>query len=465
MRMTLKTHIVCIFVVNVFFACTASAHNETTKLFPSYANAGDIFGSSVAIDGNTAVVGAYLNDSNGVDCGAAYVYELSGSQWLQKQKLVPSDGSAGDNFGRSVAIEGNTIVIGSYYDDNKGSAYVFSQIDANWVERQKLVAPDAALNDRFGCSVAINNNTVVIGAYRGNNYTGAAYVFVCTGSIWSFQQKLTASDAQSVDYFGYSVAIDNNAIIVGAPYDDYTDYTDAGSAYLYQRQGTTWLEQKILRASDIGSNYHFGYSVAIDDNFACIGAYECDIEGVSKAGAAYVFSNTGSDWVQQQKLFDADSPCEGDDFGWAVAIKNGTILVGCPYDFVDGNKTGSVFEFVRTGTTWIQSDRLAAGDANADDKFGSSLALSGCHVIIGAPYNVNNGKSTGAAYIFDENNCLTGDFDGDSDVDFIDFAILADAWRQNNPLVDIAPLPTGDGTVNFTDFALFVQGWLQGNQL
>ncbi len=157
------------------------------------------------------------------------------------------------------------------------------------------------------------------------------------------------------------------------------------------------------------------------------------------------------------------TPAYGEDFGWAVAIKNDTILVGCPYDFVDGNKTGSVFEFVRTGTSWVQSDRLAAGDANTDDKFGSSLALSGRHIIIGAPYNVNNGKSTGSAYIFNENDAVTGDFDGDSDVDFNDFAILADSWHQNNPLVDIAPLPSGDGTVDFTDFALFVQDWLQGH--
>ena len=157
------------------------------------------------------------------------------------------------------------------------------------------------------------------------------------------------------------------------------------------------------------------------------------------------------------------TPTSGDDFGCAVAIKNDTILVGCPYDFVNGNMAGSVFEFVRTDTNWVQSDRLAAGDANTNDKFGSSLALSGRHTIIGAPNNLNNNKSTGSAYIFNENDAVTGDFDGDSDVDFFDFAILADSWRQNNPLVDIAPLPTGDGTVNFTDFALFVQGWLQGH--
>ena len=458
--------IVSAFLLQIVFSCSVLAHLEKTKFFPSDANASDSFGVAVAIDGNIAVVGAYQNDSNGSDCGAAYVYELFGSQWIEKQKLVPSDGSAGDKFGRSVAVEGDTIVVGSYYgDSNKpdtGSAYVFSQIDANWVERQKLVAPDAASGDRFGCSVAIDNNTIVIGAYGDDSQAGSASVFVRNDSNWVFQQKLTVSDAEPADFFGYSVAIDNNIIIIGAPSDDYSNLSDAGSAYLYEWRDTMWLEQNILRASDSGLSHHFGFSVALDANWAVIGAYEGDIEGVSKAGAAYVFSNTGSDWVQQQKLFDANDPNSGDDFGWAVAIKNDTILVGCPDDFVDGNMAGSVFEFVRTDTNWIQSERLAAGYANTNDRFGSSLALSGRNIIIGAPNNSNNGKSTGSAYIFNENDAVTGDFDGDSDVDFNDFAILADSWRQNNPLIDIAPAPAGDGIVDIKDFTTLCDNWLNG---
>lgn len=450
------------FLLQIVFSCSVLAHLEKSKFFPSDADTGDSFGVAVAIDGNTAVVGAYQNDSNGGDCGAAYVYEFSGSQWIEKQKLVPSDGSAGDKFGKSVAIRGDTILVGSYYDDSKGSAYIFSDSGGVWTQQQKIVAPDAASGARFGCSVAIDNNTIIIGAYGDNSYAGSASVFVLADSNWVFQQKITASDALLGDNFGYSVAIDNNIIIIGAPNDDYSNLGDAGSAYLYQRQDTTWLEQNILRASDGGLSHRFGFSVALGGNWAVIGAYEGDANVVSSAGAAYIFSQTDTNWVERQKLFDANDPCGGDDFGFAVAIKNDTILVGCPYDFVNGNMAGSVFEFVRMDTNWIQSDRLAAGDANTNDRFGSSLALSGRHIIIGAPNNFNNNKATGSAYMFSENNIVTGDFDGDSDVDFNDFAILADFWRQNNPLVDIAPFPTGDGTVNLADFALFVQDWLQG---
>jgi hypothetical protein len=446
--------IVSAFLLQIVFNRAALAHLETAKLFPPDANTGDSFGDSVAIDGNIAVVGAYLNDSNGSDCGAVYVYELSGSQWTERQKLTASDGSPGDRFGRSVAIEGNTIVVGSHYDDNKGSVYVFARLGGVWTRQQKLVAPDAASIDRFGCSVAIDNNTIVIGAYRGYDLTGSAYVFTRTDPNWGFQEKLTASDAGQGDTFGYSVAIDNNTIIVGAP----NWSTPIGSAYFYQRQNTTWLEQSVLR----GDAGHFGSSVALDGNWAVIGAYEGDTNIVSGAGTAYVFANTDANWVERQKLFDANDPCGGDDFGWAVAIKNDTILASCVNDSVNGKKAGAVFEFVRTGSTWVQSDRLTAGDTDTNDKFGSSLALSGRHIIIGAPYNFNDGNSTGSAYIFNENDAVTGDFDGDFDADFIDFAILADSWKRNNPLVDIAPAPAGDGIVDIKDLAVLCDNWLAG---
>ena len=274
-----------------------------------------------------------------------------------------------------------------------------------------------------------------------------------------FRQKLTASDAQSGDNFGYSVAIDNNTILIGAPYDDYSSSLTSAPPIFTSYRAQHGLNSNILRASDGGSSHHFGFSVALDGNWAVIGAYEGDTTIVSGAGAAYVFANTDTGWVEQQKLFDVNDPCGGEDFGWSVAIKNNTILAGCPYDFTDGNKTGSVFEFVRTGSTWVQSDRLTAGDANANDEFGKSVALAGRHIVIGATYNFNDGNSTGSAYIFDD---FPGDLDADSDVDFFDFAVLAGCWRQNNPLADIAPAPAGDGFVDIKDLAVLCDNWLNG---
>ena len=455
-------------LVQLVFNCSAFAHHQSAKLFPSDANDGDSFGISVAIDGNTAVVGAYQNDSNGTDCGAAYVYELSGSQWLQRQKLTPSDGSPGGNFGRSVAIEANTIVVGSYNGDsnepNTGSAYIFTRADALWSQQQKITAPDANIGDRFGDSVSISNDTIVIGAYGDAAFIGSAYVFVKFGSSWAMQQKLTPSDANVGDHFGYSVAIDADTIIVGAHKSNHLGLDDTGSAYIFTRNAGLWSQQTVLYASDAGYTNYFGWSVALDGNYAVIGAYECDIVDVDKAGAAYVFSKIDSNWVEQQKLFDADDPCNGEDFGWSVAIKNDTILVGCTCDSLGGKQTGSVFEFVRSGPAWLQSARLTASDLNDEDKFGSSVALSGSHIIVGAPYNFNNGKSTGSAYIFDD--VLAADLDGDSDVDFADFAVFAPAWLTSsgqpryNPLCDISIPP--DMLINLLDLDILADSWLVG---
>jgi hypothetical protein len=438
------------------FDYSSFAHYQQAKLFPSDANELDSFGVSVAIDGNFAVIGAYQNDSNGSDSGAAYVYEFSGDAWLLRQKLTASDGATGDKFGRSVAIEGNTVVVGAYHDDNGGSVYVFTRSGTLWSQQQRIAGHDVIAGNRFGISVDIDNNTIVAGAYRNKNDRGAAYVFTRNGSIWSQQQKLTASDACNGDYFGYSVAIEANIILVGS----HKANAGAGSVYVYERQDTTWSEQSILHASDANDNDYFGCSIAFDGNYAVIGAYECVINGVTDAGAAYVFAKAETGWIERQKLFDAFDPCQGDDLGRSVAIDGNTIFAGCPNHRVDSNQAGGVFEFVRIEQNWIQQDILTADDANVNDTFGASIAGFNRRIIVGSPYNHNNSQSCGSAYIFDD--APPADFDGDSDVDFRDFALLAGSWRQTDPLTDIAPTPAGDGIVDIYDLAVLCDNWLTG---
>jgi len=457
MRGLVRISAIAALLVPVMGASLALAHYEATHLAASDANADDRFGISVAIDGDIAVVGAYQNDANAPDCGAAYIYELSGSQWVERQKLAASDASSGDKFGRSVAIDGDTIVVGSYYGDNTepntGVAYVFTRTGALWTQQQKLFASDGVSNDRFGISVSVKADCIVVGAYGDDKYTGAAYVFVRTGSVWSEQQKLTASDRAQGDHFGYAVAMDANTILVGA----HKDY--AGSVYVFDRQETTWVEGDILRASDGNQYDYFGCSVALDGNMAVIGAYECDINGIPDAGAAYVFAKTGSGWVEQQKLVDTIDPNNGEDFGRSVAIEGSDLFVGCINDSIGGKKTGSVFEFVRTGDAWVQHDRLTAAGGGQDDEFGCSVSAYGQYLITGAQYADDNGISSGLAYIF---AALSGDIDGDSDVDFNDYAILTASWLQDNPFVDIAPPPAGDGIVDFEDLAVLCDNWLAG---
>jgi hypothetical protein len=444
----------------IFYNNLIFAHCPSLKLTPSDINSYDKFGISVAVDGNFAVIGAPLNDSNGIDAGAAYIFEHIGSAWLQRQKLTALDSIAGAQFGWSVAIEANTIVVGSNLANNTGAVYIFTRSAGVWSQQAKLTAQDASSGDYFGCSVSLNGNTVVIGAHGDDSFTGSAYVFVRAGSTWSFEQKLIASDAIVGDRFGNSVAIDTNTALIGASDKSLTGANNAGSVYYFTRTAGTWSQQAILTASDPNSYDRFGCSVAIDSNLAVIGAYECGFnEEILHAGAAYVFSKTASGWVQQQKLWDTIDPGYGEDFGRSVAVDGSVILAGCPYNQVDGNMTGSVFEFVRAGQSWTLHNVLIADDSNDDDNFGFATAISGRNIIVGAHFNSSKGIYSGAAYAF---NNIRADFDGDCDVDFDDFSLLAGAWRQNNPLLDVAPPPAGDGIVNIYDLDILCKDWLAG---
>jgi len=201
------------------------------KLTASDGAAYDLFGSSVAVAGDTAVIGAYGDDEG---AGSAYVFRWDGATWVE-HKLTASDGAADDRFGYSVAVDGNTAVIGAAGDDDlgisSGSAYVFRWDGATWVEH-KLTASDGAAYDRFGEAVALDGNTAVIGAAGFTNSAGSAYVFVRDGTTWTEQAKLTASDGAAYDYFGEAVALDGDTVVIGAYRDDDLG-DDSGSAYVF----------------------------------------------------------------------------------------------------------------------------------------------------------------------------------------------------------------------------------------
>jgi len=219
----------------------------------------DQFGYSVAIAGDTMVVGAYvLASDNGAASGSAYVFTRStGSTWTEQAKLTASDGAAEDRFGESVTIAGDTIVVGAPGDDENGTgsgtAYIFTRTGTSWTEQAKLTASDGAAADVFGNSVAIDGDSMVVGAHlddvNGITNSGSAYVFLRTGTTWTEQAKLTASDGAAADRFGESVAIAGDTIVVGAHVDD-DNGTGSGSGYIFTRTGTAWTEQAKLTASD-----------------------------------------------------------------------------------------------------------------------------------------------------------------------------------------------------------------------
>ena len=374
---------------------------QQAKLVASDAQASDAFGWSVDIDGDTLVIGAWYEDAGGSNAGAAYVFTRSGTSWSQQAKLVASDAQASDEFGNSIAISGDTVVVGAYIEDtgatSAGAAYVFTRSGTTWSQQAKIQGSTTVIYDNFGMSVAIDSNTIIVGSTgkdTGASDAGAAYIFTRSGTTWSQQALLTASDPQSNDQFGYSVSISSDTVVVGANNED-TGGTDAGAAYVFTRSGTSWSQQAKLQASDKAAGDQFGYSVSISSDSVVAGAHLEDTGGTS-AGAAYVFTRSGTSWSQQAKIVAANAG-ENDNFGISVDIDGDNVIVGAIKEDTKAADGGAVYVFTRSGTSWSQQKLLTASDVPAYKRFGHAVAIDG-KTAVGTSEKVDSGA--GAAYAF-----------------------------------------------------------------
>ena len=380
---------------------------ELLKINASDAAAGDDFGYAVAIDGDRAIVGANSNDDVGSNSGAAYIFEKIDDAWVEVQKITASDATSGDLFGISVGISGNYAIVGAHLNDemgsNAGAAYIFEYDGASWTEDTKLIASDAAAGDFFGFSVSISGDNALVGA-RFENNQGAAYVFNLSGGTWSETTKLTASDANTDDWFGQSVCISGTHAIIGANQNDDAGI-NSGSAYIFSLSGGVWSEVQKLTASDEMSDDYFGWSVSISGERAVVGTILNDDAG-SASGSVYVFELSGGVWSETQKLTASDA-ATFDYFGQSVSVSGDHILVGANRNDDDGADSGLAYMFKLDGGTWVESQLLSASDAAGGDFFGHSVAISGNQAIIGANRNDDDGSNSGSAYIFiDPTPCL-----------------------------------------------------------
>jgi hypothetical protein len=348
----------------------------------------DVFGSSAAISGTTAVVGA---PGHANFAGRAYVYTKAATGWKQTAELKGSNTAGGDNFGTSVAISGTTIVVGAYSHANTaGAAYVFAKTGAGWKQTAELEGTDTA-SDYFGVSAAISGTTAVVGAFADASSDGAAYVFTKTGAVWK-QAELKGSYTADAGDFGGSVAISGTTAIVGAP------NTNSGAAYVFTKTGAGWKQTAELEGTDTASGDGFGGSVAISGTTAVVGAYDHD----DGAGAAYVFTKTGAGWKQVAELVlhlpvipGFHLSAAGDHFGNSVAVSGTTIVVGA----VGYSETaGTAYVFAKTGAGWKQVAELKGADTVANDAFGNSVAISGMTAVVGACYHEGN---AGTVYVFE----------------------------------------------------------------
>jgi len=474
---------------------------QQAYLKASNTEADERFGESVSVSGDTVVVGAYLEDGGTVgvngnqtdnsapDSGAAYVFVRAGSTWTQQAYLKASNTGSVDLFGASVAISGDTIVVGAGREDSNatgvngdqannnalgsGAAYVFVRNGGTWSQQAYLKASNTGggdplsffeLGDHFGSSVAVSGDTIVVGALaeqssatgvNGNQTdnsapdSGAAYVFVRAGSTWTQQAYLKASNTGTADWFGWSVAISGDAVVVSALQEDsnargvngnQTDNsaTDSGAAYVFVRSGNAWTQQAYLKASNAEASDWLGWSVAIFGDTIVVGAHGEDsgaagVNGsqadnsVPDAGAAYVFVRSGAAWTQQAYL-KASNTGSGDSFGRSVAVSGDMIVIGAWLESsaatgVNGNQSnngvvasGAAYVFVRSGGIWTLQAYVKASNTDAGDLFGRNVAVSGNTVVVAAwneasaATGVNGNQAdnsamySGAAYVFEQVN-------------------------------------------------------------
>lgn len=373
--------------------------------------ANSFFGFSVATTGETAVVGAHGDNANGTESGAVYVFGESIDGWRQQTKLVASDAQPGDQFGGSVAVSGDTILIGARGDDEQGDSsgavYVFVKTPSGWVQQTKLTAPDGSAGAEFGRSVAIAGNTAIVGAARDDSKgkdSGSAYLFTRSGTQWRQHSKLVARDAAAGDVFGISVAIDGNTALVGADLDD-DGGENTGSVYVYVNSDGEWHEQAKLTAADASDVDIFGVRVAISGETALIAARrdDDDVKGPD-TGSAYVFVRSGTTWTQQAKLT-ADDAEPRDLFGFAVALEGDLAVVTAAMEDESGLNAGAVYVFARSGSTWTQQQKLVSDGAADNDVLGTSVALSNAVAVVGAPTSIIDPPGrAGSAAIFELDN-------------------------------------------------------------
>jgi len=379
--------------------------NET-KLTASDGETEDTFGRSVAIDGEYAVIGSTYDDNeNGADAGSAYIFKYESNDWTEQQKIIASDGAAEDLFGYVVGINGDYIVVGAPWDDENGeksgAAYIFKCNENIWTQQAKITASDGGEDNRFGINVAISGDNVIVGAFFDDDFgtrSGSAYIFKREGTNWDEQQILLAGDGAEGDWFGVSVSINSDYAVVGSRYNDNDNGADAGAVYIFKREGTDWLELQKLTASDgeAGDLFHVN---SIYDDYIVVGAYQDDDNG-DNSGSIYIFQRDETVWNEMEKHIASDGEA-GELFGGSVVINGNRLVVSAYRDNDNGSNSGSMYLFQYDGVSWNEQEKIIAGNGDAGDYFGLPVDLNRNHILTGARNDDDNGENAGAAYLYE----------------------------------------------------------------
>jgi hypothetical protein len=377
--------------------------NEDQKVLPSDGAAGDQFGWAVAVSDETIVVGAPTHDAGGfTNSGAVYVFVHDGTSWVEEAKLVASDPADNDRFGSSVAVFGDTVFVGAPLADpngtDSGAVYVFNRSGSTWLEEQKLVGSAAIAGDFFGRSVSVSGGRALVGAPSGTGTSGKVYVYSLSGT-WSEEQVLVANDSTPSNVFGQSVCMGATRALVGASGAN-GNVSGTGAAYVFVHNGTSWVQEQKIRTNDSFTGDLFGLSVSLfNDASLVVGSPGHDDFG-SSAGAAYFFKRSGSSWNQVRK---EQGTAANDFFGASVSQRYKHTVIGARGDDEEAPNAGTAriwIDFIGATGPTNAMDILVASDAQDDDALGSSVATGECWVVVGARLRDDLGLDSGAAYIY-----------------------------------------------------------------
>jgi parallel beta-helix repeat protein len=365
--------------------------NETARFAEPISTSADELGFAVALLPDAVLVTARSDGAGAIAPGWLRTWERDGAAWALGQRVQPVDGGIGLRFGASIAADGAYAVVGAARDDDlgeiSGSAYVYARDANGWSLQTKRTAGGGIAFDEFGIAVALAGDELLVGARSdddGGSQSGSVFVFRRSGTSWPQRQKLVAADDATKDLFGSAVALANPYALIGAPGDD----TNTGSAYVFFFNGTNWSQQAKLIAADRAGGDRFGTAVALNQDYAAVGAPDDD----GALGAVYIFERSGTAWSQVDKLTRPTGVAD-DAFGTSVAMRGDQLLVGAPGR--DGAR-GAVYLYERSGATWVPLVTYTASDAAAGDRFGAGVAIGDGEAVVGAP-SADGGA--GAAYV------------------------------------------------------------------
>jgi hypothetical protein len=371
----------------VFFR-SGTGWTQQAKLLPNIVAAGDRFGTSVAVQGDRAVVGAPLKDSIGADSGNIYIYSRSGSSWSPAGSLPGA--AAGHRLGQAVAVFGTRVLGGSpgasvAGNPGRGTVRGYTLSGTDWVLQSTLTSSEPQFEASFGSAVALLGSTAMVGAPQvdrhGNSDIGEVTVFEASAAV----QTLDRGDGIADDLGGYSVAVAGDTVLYGAPGENLADIGGVGAVYAWRRNGSAWTIQQRIVPSTVSAGMSFGSASAIAGDSAFIGAELARVAAQTR-GAVFHYTRINNSFELQGQIVAMDGAA-GDRFGFAMALSGDTLVVAAPEaNVADIADAGAVYVFVRNGTGWSEQAKLTAGDlVTSTPAFGTSVAIDGDTVLVSSP--------------------------------------------------------------------------------